>query len=342
MKIDDLQTTRLSSNARNKIIFDFFSDNGYDINEKEMMINEDISIHAAALSIYTALLTSQILESDLDKIYPTSNDREIALQGYYTSQIKYKNLTEKQIKEKSHKTILKEIRNSFAHGNFTISYDNTKKELYFLLNPKRTDHNINIPIVISAESTKNAILDICFGFLFSGDSSIESKIDNDLSNLIKKSLIPTQMLKMYDHYLGDSLSHLQINQKRYLLIHHAILSAQITYEQDDYYNIFGKDSNIFEIISLIRNSIIHNSFAFESHSNSISYKDNHRVLNEQLNNNVTYLASAIELKEIILSTSKKNHSKEAITELKDKLLEVLELYFNDMNKINNINSDFSN
>lgn len=331
MGIENLQNIRLYTNARNKVIYEFFQ--GEEINE-EVISNKDLSVHAAALSMYTAILASQVFELNSSKINVESNEREIALQNYIKSETKYKSLTEEQVKEKAHQTILREIRNSFAHGNFTISYDKAKNELYFLLNPKHAKHGIDTPIIISADSIKDVIMDSCFGYLFSDDNSMESKINNDLSNLIKKSLIPTQMLKIYDYYLGKSLLPLKISPKRYLLIQHALLAAQITYEQDDYYNIFGKDSNIFEVISLIRNSVVHNFFVFEEYGKNVTYTDRNRVLNEHLNDNVTYLASAIELKNIILSASNNNHSKEAILELKEKLTEVLQLYFNNMNKVN--------
>lgn len=341
MKIDNLQNVRLSSDARNKIIYEFFHYEEDDINEKEIINNRELSIHAAALAIYSAILTSQIFELDTCRIEMESNEREIALQNHIKSQIKYKNMTEEQVKEKARKIILREIRNSFAHGNFTISYDGVKNELYFLLNPKRVDHNINTPIIISAESIKNIIMESNFGYLFSDNNSMESKINNDLTSLIKKSLIPTQMLKIYDYYLERNSFPLSISQKKYLLIQHVLLSAQIVYEQDDYYNIFGKDSNIFEIISLVRNSVIHNFFIFEDGAKAINYTDRNRVLDEQLNKNVAYLAAATELKNIILLQSNKNYSKEAVLELKDKLTEVLQLYFDDMNQIDIINTDYS-
>ena len=335
MNINSSKNIKISQHAMVKIINDFFSNVESDVNEYDFLDSKELSMHAGAFCLYAAILISKIHETNPDAIEIESNEREIALQTCIRNSSKYKHLTEEQIQNKAHQMMSKDIRNSFAHGNLKINYDFIKNDLYFVLLPQRKDFDIDIPIIISKNSIKDAIIQSSFNFIFSSEDNLESMINNDLSNLLKLTLIPTQMMKMADYYLQSPDHHTDsftVDPKRYMLIKHILLVTKITYEQDDYYNIFGKDSEVFKTISLIRNSIAHDCFLFTELAKNINYTDQERTINESLNKSVMYLSAVDKLKNIISSNIAKGRSLESIQELKEKLSEYLQLYFDNIDE----------
>ena len=62
-------------------------------------------------------------------------------------------------------------------------------------------------------------------------------------------------------------------EPRYIPLYYPLLVSQMTYEQDDYYNMFNKDSNIFAKIAHIRNSIAHDGFQFDNKTFDITHTD---------------------------------------------------------------------
>lgn len=329
MDLSKLENTRISHSARSKIINDFFPDME-DIEEN--VSKEHLGIHAAALSIYAAILTTKTHETGVERIHLESNQRELDYITYLKGSPKYASTSDKQIENKAYNFILKDIRNSFAHGNFNIAYDKTKKDLYFVLYPQRFD--VDTPIVISAHAIKDAIMEpICeksLSLMALSEKEIYNRIDNDMTDLLKTIMLPMQMISIADYYLESNRlfnKHFSIPEKRYLSVKHILLVSQITYEQDDYYHIFGTDSDLFKKIALIRNSIAHDSFLFEDFGNNIDYKDKNKGLNETLINSVIALTLADGFKELIKSQEGKGHSDRAINELKNKLLQSFECYF---------------
>jgi hypothetical protein len=339
MIINNSNTIKLSKNGRVKIIKDFFPHLENKINNN-IITTPNISIHARAFCLYCALLVTKVYENSTDDIELEDNDRELEIQQYIRLNPKHSQLTEDQITSKAHEMIVKDIRNCFAHGNFGINYDDSNNQLYFVLSPQRKGLNINTPIIISANSIQDSIIKFGLDYLMSDNNNFEFNTTDNLSNLLKMILIPSQMLKIGDYYSNENSESLfLIDPKRHILIQHIMLVAQITYEQDDYYNIFGKDSIVFEKISLIRNSIAHNCYLFANLTKSIHYIDRNRELIESLNSNVVYLDTINELKNSIMSISNKNHSSHSINELKSRLTEFLNLYFDNLNKIINLDSE---
>lgn len=337
MKVDLSKSVKISSQARVKVVNDFFQDSNISFDEDISADYNNFSIHSGALCLYAAALISKIHETNPSAIQLESNDREIELQNQIKQSPKYSHLTDEQVASKAHEFILKDIRNSFAHGNFKI-YNSAKNGLYFVIQPQRKDFVVDIPIVISSNSLKHAIMstmsELCASLLFLNETELKSKLSSDLNSLLKALMLPTQMLKISDYYLEGENSHkspFRIDKKRELLVQYALLATQITYEQDDYYTIFGKDSNIFERISLIRNSIAHDNFLFGAQAKNVNHIDRNRSLDEPLAKSVTYLAAANGLKESILHAQTKGHNQDAIQTLKDKLIECFELFFSNTN-----------
>ena len=70
-------------------------------------------------------------------------------------------------------------------------------------------------------------------------------------------------------------------------------------------------------------------------ANNINYTDRSRTLDEKISKSITYLTAAHELKEIIMSVLKRNHSSDSIQDLKDKLLNCFNLFFDNLYNQNN-------
>lgn len=339
MDYNNLKTVKISNTANAKAIIDYFPRHCHDFDIKRTSLNQkELSIHAGALCLYASTLITKIYENSPENIKLESRNREIDVQNYIKTCGKFSQLTEEQIATKAHEMIMRDIRNCFAHGNFKISYNTDTKKIYFILSPQRKDISINTPIVISAQSLLDANKDFLaktsFELLGLSQQEIASNVQNNLNQLLQTILLPSQLLKMVDNYFANSNTpKTPINEKRYLLVQYILQATQIVYEQDDYYHIFGKDSNIFERISLIRNSIAHGNFQFADLSQTINYTDRDRSLNETLQKSVISLLTANEIKELILKTLGNGHSPESVQELTDKLKECFDNLFGNDNEL---------
>ena len=138
MNVDLSKCVKISSNARIKIINEFFPDFSEEMTENNLS-DAELSLHAGAMCLYTATMLTKIydksdsqIDTELNEIELESNNREIALQNYVRSLPKYSHYTEEQIKKEAHKMLLRDIRNSFAHGNFRIMYNTHTKKLFFV------------------------------------------------------------------------------------------------------------------------------------------------------------------------------------------------------------------
>ena len=340
MDIDLLNRSKISPNARVKIINDFFPEYKDDIDENGVTGTE-LDIHAGALCLYTATMLTKIYDksedesaSELGEIKLESNDREIEMQNIIRSNPKYSHYTEDQVQEEAHKMILRDIRNSFAHGNFEIGYNPYKKNVYFILTPKRKDMDVDIPIVISQKSLRESLSGTmaknAFKYYLLSDSAKKDVIQTNLNAPLQSLMIPTELLKITDHYLEKKKRpgvKPVINEKRFLFIQYALLIAKITYEQDDYYNIFGKDSNIFSKIALVRNANAHSNLIFSDLAKKITYVDRAKTLEESLQKSTASLLIANELKGAILKLLNDGQNPDTINGLKDRLLEEFNFLF---------------
>lgn len=328
----NLTTEKLSGLARLKILSDFL------IDEDNKIESDDLSLklHAGAISLYAAALITKIYETNPDALLIGNEQRESALCLAIQNSPKFSHLSGDEISLKAHELIIKDLRNCFAHGNFEIGYNLEQKGIYFILQPQRKDFVVDVPIIISNKVLKDAIMgpimELSFALMFKNDENKTTNLDN-VNELFKTFLLPTQMLKFADYYLETTPFKTKPNVEGFksTLIQYILLATQITYEQDDYYNIFGKDSNIFERISLIRNSIAHDSFLFEELAKDINYTDRDRTLNETLIKSVAVLTTACDMKEAIKNVDKKFYSETSINSLKDKLMECFDMLFENNN-----------
>ncbi|MBE6124604.1 MAG: hypothetical protein E7184_03665 [Erysipelotrichaceae bacterium] len=332
MDLSRLNSIKLSQASRKKIINDFFPNVDDDLYVDETLNDAHLSLHAGALSLYTTTLVTKVHENSPDSIKLESNQRELDLQECIKNSSKYSHFTEEEIKNKAHEMLLKDIRNSFSHGNFEISYNIHTKKLYFVLQPRRLDFDIDTPIVISKDSLKKAninfVRNIAFKYQSLNPNQLLNEVDNNLDYLLKTLMLPTELLQIADSYLDNKkIQKVTVPEKSYSLIQYSLLVTLMTYEQDDYYNIFGVDSNIFKKIALIRNSIAHDSYIFSNFSKDISYQDRNKILEESLIKSIISLFVVTEQKNAVMSTLNKGHSKESIQNLIDRFKEMFDFFF---------------
>ena len=276
------------------------------------------------------------IDSELNEIELESNDREIALQNYVRSLPKYSHYTEEQIKEEAHKMLLHDIRNSFAHGNFRIMCNPHTKKLFFVLLPERKGIQIDAPIVISKNSLKKALAKTLFStaqkYQAYTSSVLRDTIKTNINEPLQSLMLPTELMKISDHYLESKKRFepkLTIDERRSKLIQYVLLISQITYEQDDYYQIFGKDSNIFNKIALVRNSNAHNNLVFGNMAKRISYTDRDKTVNESFKKSITSLLIANQLKSDIMALVEAGQNLEQVEDLKNQLAQAFDYFFTD-------------
>ena len=205
MDISKLKIAKISSGASAQILADYFPKH-QPFAKQDFSNSKEASLHKGALCLYASTLITQIHETRTEDIALASNQREIDIQNHLKNCGKYTHLTNQQIQEKAHEMVIRDVRNCFAHGNFKIGYDLNKMELFFILSPQRKDISINTPIIISAQSlihaNKSFVAEIGFKLLDSQEE-IQDELENNLSQLLKTIMLPTEMLKMMDDYLGN-------------------------------------------------------------------------------------------------------------------------------------------
>ena len=321
MDLSKLETVRLSRNTRTRIINDYFPSEE-ELYEDEDFDEDELTLHAAALCMYSATLITKIYENAPSSIKLESNERELELRSLIKSSPKFSHLNDEGIASVAHECIVRDIRNSFAHGNFEINYNVYSKKLYFVLKPRRKDFISNKPIVISAQSLKKANMEFlsneAMKYKMMSKSMLNSTISSNMGDILKTMILPTQMQQFADDYLNKKSSFTKrtpMNENRFLFIQYILLVSQITYEQDDFYRIFGKESKVFEKISLIRNSIAHDNFRLVDGSRMIDYQDRDKSLNESLAKSVASLLIAHDQKNGIIYTLDKGHSVDSIESL---------------------------
>lgn len=334
MDITKLRPIRISPLAKDKVILDFFGE----FLDPELFENSEqldykiADLHAGALCLYATTLITKLHETNPFSLEPYYNEREESLYALAKSSTKYAGCSNEEVRNAVKDMIARDIRNSFAHGNFDISYDIYTKKLYYVLHPQRKDFKTDEPIVISKTSLLNAnkrfIQEKGEHYSMLPSIMLKKEVTTNLSNTLKGFILPTQMLKLSDYYLGKAQSkgNVKFDYKIYPLIQYALSATKITYEQDDYYNIFGHKSNIFNTISLIRNSIAHDTFEFTDNAFQISYTDKDRTLSEPLMDSATKLYIIDSQKEVIKRLQSK-YSPESVGKLSEKFKEIYNFFF---------------
>ena len=312
MDISKMRPVRISQFASAKVMVDHFP-----TIDAEAMFNEfdldlrDLSMNAGALCLYAATLLGQVHENMTEEIEFESTEREQELRSLIKLNPKYSSFSEEQVSQMAHNLILKDIRNSFAHGNFEIDYDVYSKRLNYVLKPHRKDFVVDKPIIISREAllkvNRQELRHKATPYkLMSPNQLLESMLTNH-GEQVKNFLLMSDILRMAENYLDTKLKHYEKfkpAERCYTVDYYALLVSQLTYEQNDYYNLFNKDSNIFKQIAYMRNTMVHGGYELEydfyaKTPPEITYTDRDNVKTETLGKTVATLRVLRECKWMI-------------------------------------------
>ena len=346
MDISRLHPIKISTHAKGKVMHDFFPDLSCEedlLSTPTFYKDKAADIHAGILCLYATTLITQVYETDPFLLEPYYEQRAKSLKNIIKTHPKFKNLTDTETSKFVNNLIAKDIRNCFAHGNFDISYDIHTKKVFFVLRPQGKTFACNEPIIISKNTLINAnkkfLSDMGTKYLFSSKIMLQNILKNNLNDTLKSFILPTQMMKLTDYYLGGNKAPTKANvlldQKMYCLIEYALSSTKITYEQDDYYNLFGVDSNIFNAISLIRNSLAHNNYSFDDLAKKINYVDKDRTLTESIEKTAIKLVIIDTQKQILKNLQDSGNIKH-IQDLADRFKEIFGFFFGDTRTIEEI------
>ncbi len=282
MDFSKMRLVKISPFASAKVMFDHFPE----MQENERMFldadvdSREVAIHAGALCLYAATLLTKIHENNPESIECECSEREAEFKTLIKAAPRFSHLTDEEVSTMAHNLILKDIRNSFAHGNFEISFDIYSKRLHFVLQPRRKDFVSDKPIIISKEAllkvNRNYTGKMGLRYMFLKPEQFDEKVAAQFGTELKNFILPIDMLRLAENYLDTKKKYYEKykpTEDRYVPLYYPLLVSQITYEQDNYYNMFNKDSNIFAKIAHIRNSIAHDGFAFDNKTFDITHTD---------------------------------------------------------------------
>ena len=319
MDINKMRLVKISPHASAKVMFDHFST----IENEQMFLDAEadspaVAVHAGALCLYAATLLTKVHENEPQNIACDCSEREKGLRDAIKAHPRFSHLSEEEVSTMAHNMILKDIRNSFAHGNFEISCDIYTKKLYYVLQPRRKDFVVDKPIIISKDAlfaaNRQYVGKLAGRYMFLDREQLEYKAKHEFGNELKSFVLPVDMLRLAENYLDNKQKHYQRYKpktSRYLAIYYPLLVSQMTYEQDDYYHMFNKNSNIFDKIAHIRNAISHDGFEFDNQTFDITHTDRAEVSTDPLEKSVRMLKLVRDHKNLLIFTENFGFSEEA-------------------------------
>jgi len=325
---------RISPYAKDKIVKDFMPE-FIDVDVESNVGKTDSQVallHAGALCLYAASLITKVQEGNIDDLPPKCAGRKKALTGLVKVNPKYVSLDNAQIEQFVNNLIIRDIRNCFAHGNFELKKVGSKT-LEFVLKPARKDFVSDEPIVISADKllqvNHECVRQLSKKYIPVANGGVEALAHENIDQMVKGFILPVQLLKLADYYIGGkSIDKKKVTPEAGVkpLVLYSLMATKITYEQDDYYDLFGKDSNIFGAISLIRNSLAHDTLELAGMMQNISYTDRGRTLMESVAESLSKLSIVDSMKQGVCAVRGK-HSDESVTKLTEKLKETFDFFF---------------
>ena len=339
MDVTRLNPIKLSNNAKEKVVLDFFSTFADDetVLNPDLYKSKELELHSGAFCLYATTLITKVYENT-ESLNAHYTERKESYKQLVKNKPKFANLTDQELDTFAQNLIIKDIRNCFAHGNFDISYNLHTKKLDFVLRPKRNDFITPEPIVINKTDLINAnkkfFRTFAEKYVSLSVQDLKAQFANDPTKPLMSIMIPSQILKLASYYLDNkqtSKSQVLFEKSSSVLILYALLATKITYEQDDYYNIFGKESKIFDTIAFIRNSIAHNGVEFENLADTIKYTDKDRKFTESMRLSVSRLHLIDKQKEVIKNLNGE-HSQKAMDSLANSFDDMYKIFFIDIPK----------
>ena len=130
-------------------------------------------------------------------------------------------------------------------------------------------------------------------------------------------------------YLDNSIrrkSDIMFEENMYHLIQYSLLASKITYDQNDYYKIFGKSSNVFDTISLVRNSLAHDNIQFVDNAQNVNYVDRDRTLSESVALSASKLLLVDMQKQMLMNLGEKAKP-ENVQDLAERCKDIFDFFF---------------
>ena len=282
----------------------------------EKISKEDFAFHARAFCLLTWLINNNIEERENVKKY----------NAFYEDRLNDA-IADGMTKEDAENVIVDEIRNSLTHGHFEIAYNKHTNKMDFVLKPERTPITSDCPIIIAEkdivkklreEFGRNAIMHL---------STMKYKDYHKTQNFqqeIEDVMIPAAMDRIYNFYCDprENKNKEEVQDGiTYVSSQYMFLCAILSYFQNDYYNYFGGDSELFQDVRTLRNSFVHNKNNFFGMFNSVSAQDKKKNLDDTTVNLIVQMKyMRVFIKQIL---SFKEYAKEQNIEVKESSLKEL-------------------
>lgn len=288
---------RIEKGTEEMIIADFWPFEMEDdlVEKVKSFKTKDYFLNATALCLYANLLhTGYFEENDKDEegkrfvkeLKPKYSKRKIDAIKSLRTKKDYANLSKEEFEKKIEEITMRDLRNCFSHGNFEIRAKNSIFEAEFVLNPNQSSIVSDGKIVISFENVFNAIAKLLSEraqeylntdifktiakSIKNGDKDalkvedFKKMFEQNTGKMLQDVIMPTTLQEMTRYFSGQEYNPSIFNNKKMeaIYLRNILLATMFTYNQNEYYNIFGKDSEVFKAVSLIRNSLAHNNTEF--------------------------------------------------------------------------------
>ena len=231
--------------------------------------NANINKDAQALCLYAAILWTGVYKNNNIECDGEARKQDENARRLLRERNRYRNLNDEQFDFAIDNIISTEIRNCFAHGNFGISSLESGEDFFVLSpNPSRTIFESQQNIYVSFENAYNAVVD------FIEEQSQNAAPEKRFQNID----VPTMLLNLFFCVNGYEINDLgKIDGERFKSLIKALeislLCADFTWNQNTFYEDYGKESEIFKMITLLRNSVVHGTMQISSDAKTI-YIDN--------------------------------------------------------------------
>lgn len=230
---------------------------------------KNIEAHCVALCLYANLVTTKTLINKTADLKPKYLGNLDDAKNMLKQKGKYSNLNDDELKAKIEEINLIDTRNCFAHGSFTFTCPgmrqgspNIKKGLFFL-NPTHSSITCPHQLVISFQT----VYDLVWQYMLDKTDSLLknarflSKTNLDIDKHIDEFVIPSSLQALvsphFPPYMRHPMQKTLSDPNFQSHLQNTLSCAMFALNQNEFYEIFGADSEVFALVKVFRNSWIH-------------------------------------------------------------------------------------
>lgn len=221
-----------------------------------------------AFCLYSGIMAMNLNENDFD-FYIDTTIRKADIGQNLRSKNKYKSLTSEELDEKIKANNLKDIRNSFFHGNFEVLQEEGLS--WFVLKPERAHNITNHPLLISFEEIYKVLGDK-FNQQQKEYLSKKIKTEEEKSQYTQK-LFTLPFVEMAQYFRNENFNEFQTKDfilKSRAYLYQYLLTVDNSYQQNELMP-FLKNPSQKEQLCVLRNSTAHARIIFGK--NKLKYVD---------------------------------------------------------------------